>query len=229
MRRRRLRSSAGRTAVLYLDLDGFKAINDLYGHAAGDALLREVSERLGSAVDKRVFAGRLGGDEFAVFLTDVTEEECLPVRDRPDRAHFGALRPSARRSRSPSGPVSASRWRRNMAIPPMPCCPSPIGVSMPPNDWERASIGFSTRASPRPNRRSQQRAETRDPQRNRGVRAALPTDRQSRHRSHRRAGSAAALATSVTRAGPRRRFHCPCRRERTDGSLGRVGDPAGLP
>jgi diguanylate cyclase (GGDEF)-like protein len=61
--------------VLYLDLDGFKAINDLYGHAAGDALLREVSERLGSQVARKGLVSRLGGDEFAVFLTDVTEEE----------------------------------------------------------------------------------------------------------------------------------------------------------
>jgi diguanylate cyclase len=64
-----------RTAVLYLDLDGFKAINDLYGHATGDALLREISDRLGFAAVQGGFAGRIGGDEFAVFLTDVTEEE----------------------------------------------------------------------------------------------------------------------------------------------------------
>jgi diguanylate cyclase (GGDEF)-like protein len=68
--------------VLYLDLDGFKAINDLYGHATGDALLREVSDRLDSAVTQRGFVGRIGGDEFAVFLTNVTEEEaCQFARD----------------------------------------------------------------------------------------------------------------------------------------------------
>lgn len=61
--------------MLYLDLDGFKAINDLYGHPAGDALLREVSQRLASAVAQGGLVSRLGGDEFAVFLTDVTEEE----------------------------------------------------------------------------------------------------------------------------------------------------------
>jgi len=63
------------TAVLYLDLDGFKAINDVYGHAAGDALLQEVSGRLDVAVARKGVVSRLGGDEFAVFLTDVTEEE----------------------------------------------------------------------------------------------------------------------------------------------------------
>jgi diguanylate cyclase (GGDEF)-like protein len=63
------------TAVLYLDLDGFKAINDLYSHAVGDALLCEVSNRLRSAVAQKGFASRLSGDEFAVFLADVTEED----------------------------------------------------------------------------------------------------------------------------------------------------------
>jgi diguanylate cyclase len=63
------------TAVLYLDLDGFKAINDVHGHAAGDAVLREVSGRLRSALTQKGSVSRLGGDEFAVFLADVTEEE----------------------------------------------------------------------------------------------------------------------------------------------------------
>jgi diguanylate cyclase len=70
------------TAVLYLDLDGFKAINDLYGHAVGDALLREVSARLGAAVARKGLVSRLGGDEFAVFLTAVLEDEaCQFARD----------------------------------------------------------------------------------------------------------------------------------------------------
>jgi diguanylate cyclase (GGDEF)-like protein len=63
------------TAVLYLDLDGFKAINDLYGHAVGDALLRQVSARLGAAVARKGLVSRLGGDEFAVFLPAVLEDE----------------------------------------------------------------------------------------------------------------------------------------------------------
>ncbi|WP_062267384.1 two-component system response regulator [Endozoicomonas arenosclerae] len=61
------------TAVMYLDLDHFKEINDTLGHDAGDLLLKSVSERLQECVREGDLVARLGGDEFAIILDDVAE------------------------------------------------------------------------------------------------------------------------------------------------------------
>jgi diguanylate cyclase (GGDEF)-like protein/PAS domain S-box-containing protein len=55
-------------ALLYLDMDGFKEVNDTFGHAAGDGTLETLSERLTRVVPAEAIVGRLAGDEFAVFL-----------------------------------------------------------------------------------------------------------------------------------------------------------------
>ena len=68
-------------AVLYLDLDGFKAVNDTYGHAAGDAVLRHVGRLLVDQVRESDVVGRLGGDEFAIILHEVTKEEARRKAD----------------------------------------------------------------------------------------------------------------------------------------------------
>jgi len=58
-------------AVAYIDLDGFKPVNDDYGHLVGDLALKEVAERLRFAVRKEDVVARLGGDEFAVIFSDL--------------------------------------------------------------------------------------------------------------------------------------------------------------
>jgi diguanylate cyclase (GGDEF)-like protein len=69
----RAQRSRGKVAVLFLDLDGFKPINDEFGHEAGDAALREVTSRLSAVVRSEDTLARVGGDEFVILLSDLSD------------------------------------------------------------------------------------------------------------------------------------------------------------
>jgi len=87
----RARADGTMVAALFIDLDGFKAVNDTYGHAAGDDLLREVAGRIGTAVRANDHVARLGGDEFVVLIAplgdaavaEATARRILRVLDDP--------------------------------------------------------------------------------------------------------------------------------------------------
>jgi diguanylate cyclase (GGDEF)-like protein/PAS domain S-box-containing protein len=71
----RARRSGQGVALMFIDLDGFKTINDSLGHAAGDRLLQEVARRLRASIRDADTASRLGGDEFLVVMTDLAHPE----------------------------------------------------------------------------------------------------------------------------------------------------------
>jgi diguanylate cyclase (GGDEF)-like protein len=78
-----IRRSESMLAVVYLDLDGFKKVNDTYGHEAGDGLLTVLGTRMQQVLRTGDTLARIGGDEFVAVLIDLPNREaCLPVVDR---------------------------------------------------------------------------------------------------------------------------------------------------
>lgn len=75
-------SSEHSVAMMFLDLDGFKSINDQLGHSTGDEVLREVAQRLRTAVREADVIGRFGGDEFVVLCREIDDDRAAQIAER---------------------------------------------------------------------------------------------------------------------------------------------------
>jgi diguanylate cyclase (GGDEF)-like protein len=88
-----LANTSSRIAVLLLDLDKFKEVNDVLGHHVGDRLLTVVAQRLRECLPESATIARLGGDEFAVLLTDLGEDPIATATAIADRAVAALMHP----------------------------------------------------------------------------------------------------------------------------------------
>src|SRR6185312_13943779 len=77
-----LSEGAARLAVLFIDLDGFKKVNDTLGHSAGDLLLMQVGQRLRSETRDGELIGRFGGDEFIVVARVLDDTQAADIAER---------------------------------------------------------------------------------------------------------------------------------------------------
>lgn len=112
-------ASDSRLAVMLLNLDRFKMVNDTYGHRAGDALLQQVADRLHAAVRSQDFIARLGGDEFALLISDAAQEDVV-------------LRIAKRVLAEVSEPFVGSDYRGDVTVS--------IGIAVYPADGETTEI-----------------------------------------------------------------------------------------
>lgn len=77
-----LHESDGQTGLIMLDLDHFKSVNDQFGHAEGDQLLKSMAKTIQLAIHPAIKTYRLGGDEFAIVLKDTNEEEAVQTAEQ---------------------------------------------------------------------------------------------------------------------------------------------------
>ena len=132
--------------ALFIDIDGFKHVNDNLGHAAGDRLLAVVGERLQGAVRDQDTVGRLGGDEFVVLVECTANEEALDhLADRLTEA----LREPVELDDGAQDLLGDRQHRggdRAATRPPIACCATPTWPCTPPRRPERTAMRCSTRA-----------------------------------------------------------------------------------
>lgn len=119
-------------AVLFVDLDGFKRINDSLGHEVGDRLLSMVAERLSRVAREEDFVARLGGDEFLILIRFDTADEAIAMADTPRDAVAEAAAQLAQRLVSAmKQPFEDGDMEHHLG--------TSIGISLYPDDTDQAS------------------------------------------------------------------------------------------
>ncbi|MGJ4730213.1 EAL domain-containing protein, partial [Luteimonas sp. SDU101] len=108
---RRMPENGQRFAVLFLDLDRFKLINDSMGHAAGDAMLIEIGRRIRAAIGTEDVVARLGGDEFAIVLAGVDGAAAAEARAARILKKLGRSMWVAGRELFPSASIGIALWQ----------------------------------------------------------------------------------------------------------------------
>ena len=202
-----------RVALMLIDLDDFKEVNDALGHHAGDELLREMARRLSARADAADLLVRLGGDEFALVITlapgedGAAERRADPRAPRPAARHRGDSRARRRerrhrRERCVSGTIAELLRRADVA---MYAAKKSVAARVQLFDPQLDEANLAPdRDAPRPRRCD------REPR----VRAALPAQDRGRERRDGRRRSPRALAAPDARSAPPRRVPAARRAER---------------
>ena len=202
------RRSGSQLAVMFIDLDQFKAVNDTLGHAPGDELLREVAARLSASVRQGDTVARLGGDEFAVLMGVCDEHEAVQAAERFKLALAAPIEldgnsviisASAGIAMGGTSTESVDELLRNADIAMYHA--KALGSG---HELFRSRDAQSDRTAGQPAKRSARRAGARR------TLSPLPAARRALHRAHHRLRGAVPLASSEPGERAAARVHPRC-------------------
>ena len=222
----RARTHCSAIALLQLDVDNFKLVNDSLGHGAGDQLIRELTARLQGSIAPADVLARTGGDGFLVLLGDLRDEDPLAAAERVagaigDRLAEPFMVAGAEFQISASIGIAVSTRDGDDAEALLAHADAAMYRA---KDTARGGWAVYARAGRRPARAALDGRAAAARARRRGVRAALPADLQLRRRDRRRRGAAALARRRARPDGAAGRVHPRRRGDRADRVDRRLGD-----